>query len=79
MPRPGGFGPPHGPGGHHGGFGPPPMGFGGPRGGFHGPHHGGPWGPPPPPPPYRRGGCSGCLIPFVIIFALIAAVVSFIL
>lgn len=63
----------HGPGGH-----------GGPRGG--GPHRGGPGGhggPRPggfgrmqPPPPHRRGwygrrGCSGCLMPFVLVFALL--------
>ena len=87
MPRHGGFGgPPHGPGGphFHGGFGGPHHGPGGfhhgPPRGFGGPPPRGPmWGgPQPPPPPYRRGGCGGCLFPFLFGIAAIIAVVAFI-
>ena len=48
------------------------------HGGFGGPPHGPAGGPPPPPPPYRRGGCGGCLFPFLIGIAAIIAVVAFI-
>ena len=60
----------------HGGPGGPGMG--------RGPGMGGPGMPPPPPPRwgyrgYRRGGCLGCLLPVLLMGALLAAGIAVLL